>query len=213
MNEGSAEVLRAHRAQVSADKRRAVLFAIDVAADQPGEVTVSGIARDAGVSREFIHSHADLREQVRQLAVRKVEAQRRVENSQADIRDGRAADRSTLMNQVIRQREKIVKLNQRVDELEAARARHLGEQLVALDETPAIASTESLVTSERLEAENDRLQRALDDALRLVARLQNELGGARQALAEALADGASTKLGPRRLDQLRPAPEKPSKLD
>ena len=199
MSDRSAEVLRAHRAQVSADKRRAVLHAIDVAADQPGEVTVSGIARDAGVSREFIHSHADLRERVRHLALQKADAQRRVESGQADLRDGRSADRSTLMNQVIRQREKITKLSQRVVELEASRARYLGEQLIALDETPAIASTESLVTSERLTTENERLQRDLDDALSLVARLRNELGGARQALIEALSEGGITpikRIGP-----------------
>lgn len=188
VNHGQPEILRAHRVQVSVEKRQAVLFAIDDTSDSSELVSVASIARRAGVSRAFIHNHADLRDRVRSLAAQHSRAQQRIEDEHADLHEGRLADRSTLMAQVLRQRKKIETLSSQVEALELARSRHLGEQLQLLDESPAVASVEALVTSERLTSDNRRLQQDLDEALKLIARLRNELAGVRQALAEVLSE-------------------------
>lgn len=188
MTNDQTSALRAHRAQVSLAKREAVLAALDDSADLPGQISVAAVARRAGVSREFIHSHPDLHDRVKQVAAWRAEAQRRIEGAHADAREGRVADRSTLMTKVLRQRNQIEALTARVQQLETARARHLGEQLISLDAAPVMGAEESRVTAEHLATVNERLQRELDEATRLVARLRDELGGARQALAEALHD-------------------------
>jgi hypothetical protein len=203
MTSDPTSALRAHRAQVSVSKRKAVLVALDEAADQSVQVSVAGVARRAGVSREFIHSHRDLHDRVKQVAAAQADAQRNIEAGHADLHSGRVADRSTLMTKVLRQKNQIDALTTRVRNLEAARARHLGEQLISLDATPIMSAEESLITAERLAAENERLQRELDEAARIVARLRNELGGARQALAEALLDKVAAPNSPISLNSKR----------
>jgi hypothetical protein len=203
MTTDPTSALRAHRAQVSVSKRKAVLVALDEAADQAIQVSVAAVARRAGVSREFIHSHRDLHDRVKQVAAAHADAQQKIEAGHADLQSGRVADRSTLMTKVLRQKNEIETLTTRVRQLEASRARHLGEQLISLDATPIMSAEESLITTERLAAENERLQRELDEAARIVARLRNELGGARQALAEALLDKVAAPNSPISLNSKR----------
>lgn len=186
MNNSSTEGLRAHHARVSISKQEAVLAAIDNFADQNAIVSVAAVARIAGVSREFIHSHAELHKRVKQLTLRQSAAQLLVQSDHADIDAGRVADKSTLMRKVLRQRSEIEDLSAQVSKLKAGRARYLGEQLLLLDASPRVDDEEASVTLERLRTDNDQLRRELDEAMLLVARLRDDLGGARLALAQAL---------------------------
>jgi hypothetical protein len=191
MTKSKIDGLRTHRAQVSLEKREAVLSALEAIAERPGLISIAEVARVAGVSREFIHSHRDLHRRVKELNARKSEAQIQVSEDRADLQSGREADKSTLMTKVLRQRTEIETLTTRVQQLEAGRARYLGEQLLTLDSSPQLDAAELNTSLERIRADNDRLQSEMDEATRLIARLQDDLGGARQALAEALRSGAT----------------------
>lgn len=190
MSRGAIQGLHASRRQASLDKRAAVLRALDAAMDSSEKITISGVAREARVSREFIHTQGDLAERIRQSGRQQAELRRRLESDEANWREGQAVDRATLMKKLVEQRKRIGSLEQKVDELRAARRRLLGERLVALDSPSSIETLEALVTSEHFASENERLQRELDEAVKLPTRLRGELGGARELLRELLRDSA-----------------------
>ncbi|KFF58558.1 MULTISPECIES: DUF6262 family protein [unclassified Cryobacterium] len=212
MTNSSTEGLRAHHARVSLSKQEAVLAAINTLADQDAIVSVAAVARTAGVSREFIHSHTELHTRVKQLTLRQSAAQLLVQSDQADLDAGRSADKSTLMRKVLRQRAEIEDLLAKVAKLEAGRARYLGEQLLLLDASPRVDNVETIVTMERLQTDNGQLRGELDEAMLLIARLRDDLGGARLALAQALTTGdlPSGVVSIERPRNSRSTPSKPS---
>lgn len=178
--------LKAYRAGVSVSKREAVLAALETVAERGGPISVAEVARVAGVSRQFIHSHPELHQKLKVRDVRQAGIRIQIQSNSARLEAGRQADKSTLMSKVLRQRTTIQSLSERVEQLEAARSRRLGDQLVSLDEAPELDALELNVSLERLRAANTKLQRELDAATVLVRRLQDDLGGAREALAQLL---------------------------
>ncbi|WP_108250377.1 hypothetical protein [Planctomonas deserti] len=165
-----------------------MLQALDAAAESDEPLTIAAVARRAGVSREFIHSRPVLHAKVQEVAALREDARSRVALDQATVQEGRVADRSTLATKVIRQRDEIRRLADRVSELETARSKLLGEKLLALDSTAQVDIQEALSRSDRLQAENLDLKRRLNEAQRVRAELEDALAAVRVALAEALSD-------------------------
>src|SRR6266436_8742646 len=61
------ETMRKGRQAASARRRQRVLAALDRAAASGTEISVSGIARTAGVDRTFLYRHRDLLEKIHAL--------------------------------------------------------------------------------------------------------------------------------------------------
>lgn len=188
MAEPAVDALRRHAAERSERKRRAVVHAIHQIQDRGEPVSVSAVARAAGVSREFIHSHPDLHQAVRAAARHARMAIRTA--GPAESGAGLRAERSTLLAQIDKHRAAIKSLRALVDDLEDQRRRWLGSQLADLTVDPD-AHAALRRDNDRLASQNRALQQELDAARRTSAQLDRELAASRRAHAEHVAELAA----------------------
>ena len=188
MAEAAVDALRRHAVERSERKHRAVVHAIHAIQSQGEPVTVSAVARAAGVSREFIHSHPDLHRAVR-AAARHARATARTPRA-AESGAGLRAERSTLLAQIDKHRATIKTLRTQVEDLEDQRRRWLGSQLTDLAVDP---DTHAALRrdNDRLTSQNRALQQELDAAHRTSTQLERELAASRRAHAEHVAELAA----------------------
>jgi hypothetical protein len=104
----------------SARRRQRVITALNRAHTDGTEITVSGIARAAGVDRTFIYRHRDLLAQLHAL-----EATPTATGDPA----GPAVTRASLQADLLAAHERAVRLNNRVQHLEKRLSHALGEQV------------------------------------------------------------------------------------
>jgi hypothetical protein len=185
ISERAVAALRQHAAQRSEQKRRAVLEAIHRLTQDSSEITISSVARRAEVSREFIHSHPQLRHAVHTAA--KTARQTVRTASRPDAGAGLRAERSTLLAQVERQRSVIAQQRKRIDELERQRQRWLGDQLAELVVIDPDTHAAVRIENDRLATENAEVKQQLSAARRNVQQLEAELAASRRAHAEDVA--------------------------
>ena len=103
----------------SARRRQRVLAALDKAAADGTEISVSGIARAAAVDRTFLYRHRDLLEKIHALEAGP---------PPAGGGPGPAVTRSSLQADLLAAHERAVRLNARVRQLEKRLSETLGEQ-------------------------------------------------------------------------------------
>lgn len=178
--------LARYRASESQRKKRNVLIALQDLGDRHGVITIAAVSREAGVSREFIHSHQELHKAVRQAAKHSREQETTVVNLARAGMDGSArADRLTLLALTERQRSQIVELRDRLRDFERQRQLWLGSQLAGASSfiDPEV-HTELRITNERLLADNTSFNRQVTELRRLTSVLEADLAASRQAHIE-----------------------------
>lgn len=113
------EKMRAGRQADSARRRQRVIAAISQASTSGSEISVSGIARAAGVDRTFLYRHRDLLEQIHVLEAAP---------PAAGDAPGPAVTRASLQADLLAAHERAARLNTRVRQLEKRLSEALGEQ-------------------------------------------------------------------------------------
>ena len=113
------EMMRKGRQADSARRRQRVINALDRAAASGSEISVSGIARAAGVDRTFLYRHRDLLE--------KIHAAEAAPPPGGDTA-GPAVTRASLQADLLAAHERAVRLSARVRQLEQRLSHALGEQ-------------------------------------------------------------------------------------
>jgi Family of unknown function (DUF6262) len=113
------ETMRKGRQADSARRRQRVLAALDRAAASGTEISVSGIARAAGVDRTFLYRHRDLLEKTHAAEAAPPPAGETA---------GPAVTRASLQADLLAAHERAVRLNARVRQLEQRLSDALGEQ-------------------------------------------------------------------------------------
>jgi chromosome segregation ATPase len=103
----------------SARRRQRVLAALDRRTAEGAEISVSAIARAAGVDRSFLYRHHDLREKIHALA-----AEPPVATSE---RAGPAITRASLQADLLAAHDRAARLHSRVQHLEQRLSKALGE--------------------------------------------------------------------------------------
>jgi Family of unknown function (DUF6262) len=98
-------------------RRQRVLTALDHAAAAGDRITMSGIARVAGVDRTFLYRHHDLLEKIHALQADPV----------ADDHLGPAVTRASLQADLLAAHERAARLNARIQQLEKRLSEALGE--------------------------------------------------------------------------------------
>lgn len=101
----------------SARRRQRVITILDRAAAGGGEISVSGIARAAGVDRTFLYRHPDLLARVHAL-----------EAAPPAAAPGRAVTRASLQADLLTAHERTARLAARIRQLEQRLSETLGEQ-------------------------------------------------------------------------------------
>jgi len=187
--EKAIHALRDHVARVSQQKQQAVLEAIAALVNKSQAINISSVARTAGVSREFIHSHEFLRDAVK-------EADRRSHDKTAPsatgvvdghIVAGLRAERSTLLDQVKRQKAGMAEQQTQLAELQKQQQRWLGLQLEAMETIDPQVHAELRITNDRIMADNTLLVRQVEELRRLITLLEADLAASRQAHMEDVA--------------------------
>ncbi len=166
------EAMRKGRQADSARRRQRVITALNRATASGSEISVSGIARAAGVDRTFLYRHRDLLEKIHAA-----EAAPPPVSDQA----GPAVTRASLQADLLAAHERAIRLSARVRQLEQRLSQALGEQ----------AWRESgLGTPADIDALNQKIshleQQAADLRLQLEER-EDELAAARTANRELMA--------------------------
>jgi transposase-like protein len=110
--------LRAGRHADSARRRQRVHAALDRTITDGGAISVSAIARTAGVDRSFLYRHRDLLEKIHALAAEPPAANERV---------GPAVTRASLQADLLAAHERAARLHSRVQHLEHRLSDALGE--------------------------------------------------------------------------------------
>ena len=110
--------MRAGRHADSARRRQRVHTALDRATAQDGEISVSAIARAAGVDRSFLYRHRDLLEKIHALAA---------EPPAAGAAVGPAVTRASLQADLLAAHERAARLHTRIQHLEHRLSDALGE--------------------------------------------------------------------------------------
>lgn len=181
----SVEALQRHHQQVSQEKQAKVVAAILRFQDQGERITVSAISREAGVSREFIYSHVQLGRALKEAAdYVRLRPDALASGASSIFSSELRSDRKVLAGKVERQKEVIEKLTAEVAELERLRQRWLGNQLPGEHSIDPAVHAELRNTSERITAENVKLNRQANDLLRQIAILEGDLTASRRAHAE-----------------------------
>jgi hypothetical protein len=113
------ETMRKGRQADSARRRQQVIASLGRAATSGTEISVSGIARAAGVDRTFLYRHRDLLEKIHAA-----------EAAPPPTREtaGPAVTRASLQADLLTAHERTVRLNTRVRQLEQRLSDALGEQ-------------------------------------------------------------------------------------
>ena len=201
----SGSALREHRQAMSGQKREAVGHALLALDGRGAAITISSVAREAGVSREFIHSHPELHTAVKEAAHKAREACKRdqVLAAAASAR-GVAADRLTLVAEVQRLRERAKEQQKTIDELRTQRRRWLGAQFPDSGRVDPAVHAELRSANDRLITEKAGLTNTINDLRRTIKAFEHDLAAAREALAQELAEPGRTPLTltvpPRRVD-------------
>jgi transposase-like protein len=102
----------------SARRRRRVLAALDRRTAESGEISVSAIARAAGVDRSFLYRHRDLLEKIHALAA---------EPPVTSEGTGPTVTRASLQADLLAAHERAARLHARVQHLERRLSEALGE--------------------------------------------------------------------------------------
>jgi len=116
---GRTEKMRAGRQADSARRRQRVITAINQAAGNGTEISVSGIARAAAVDRTFLYRHRDLLEKIHALEAAP---------PAAGETPGPAVTRASLQADLLAAHERAARLHTRVRQLEKRLSEALGEQ-------------------------------------------------------------------------------------
>jgi chromosome segregation ATPase len=114
---GTAGAMAQGRRADSARRRQRVLKALNDATNDGNEISVSAIARRAGVDRTFLYRHRDLLEQVHLL-----------EAEPPNTQTGPAVSRASLQADLLNAQQRFTRLNSRVQQLEKRLSTVLGEQ-------------------------------------------------------------------------------------
>lgn len=191
MTNAAVEALRAYRAEESKRKIEAVQQAIPALAAEGAMVTKSAVARRAGVSRQFIHSHPSLVQAIDDAA-------REEKSGQATVRtplaEGKRSDSKLLAARVESQRSTIADLRSRVAELERERQRWLGQQLSHHDAVDHQGHRDLLLAHDRLLEANTALEKEVGDLRRIVDVLEGDLRASRDAHAADMAAAGARDL-------------------
>jgi Family of unknown function (DUF6262) len=103
----------------SARRRQRVIAALNRATAEGTEISVSGIARTAGVDRTFLYRHRDLLEKIHALEAAPPAASGSI---------GPAVTRASLQADLLAACERAIRLNTRIRQLEKRLSETLGEQ-------------------------------------------------------------------------------------
>lgn len=191
----AVDALRAARVADSKAKQQAVRDALAEAVEAGVPFTVSAIAEQAGVSRQFLYSHPDLRALV-ETSVRTPRKRPVRPAANGDVEDGLRATQTTLAAKVERQRITITELRARLEDLEAQRKRWLGSQLESRATIDPVEHADLRAAADRLMDDNAALRRKVAELERLNSMHLLDLAAVRQALSEALADHGVGDGGP-----------------
>jgi hypothetical protein len=118
MTTTTASAMTAGRRADSARRRQRVLKALDTAAASGEEISVSGIARRAGVDRTFLYRHRDLLGQLHALATQ----------PPSTGGTGPGASRASLQADLLAAQERAVRMAARIQQLERRLSEMLGQQ-------------------------------------------------------------------------------------
>lgn len=185
-NDKSVAGLHRHAEERSRRKSMDVLRAIEDCTEVGTDISIAAICRQAGVSREFIHSHAALHSAVIRAREAQMQTRTAIEGT-GTKRDAMRADRITLFAKIQRQRDQIAELKAQAVEHEKLRQKWLGWQLDSYRNIDPEIHLELRITSERLTAESITLRRQVSELNRLVDTLKRDLTASREAHAEDLA--------------------------
>jgi hypothetical protein len=184
--EASTAALLRYNAERSEQKRRDVQTALAELTENPSQpINKSAVARQAGVSREFINSHRDLGQLIETAARQTRHKPLPQRHDDTTIR-GLQAQNQTFAQQTSQQKALIAELRTTIEELRRQRQLHLGAQLMASAVDPDTHAQLQL-DHDRLAAENSALPRRLDEHDRLIAALQDDLAASRRAHADDIA--------------------------
>ncbi|MDG9709613.1 DUF6262 family protein [Streptomyces sp. DH10] len=151
-------------------RRQRVVKAINAAAQKGSRITVSGIARQAGVDRTFLYRHRDL------LAL--VHAAELGPAEQDPASGAPAVSRASLQADLANAQARTVRLSARIQQLEKRLSQELGEQAWRESGLGAPTDIEELQrTITRLEQRNVELAETLEES-------QADLAAAREANRE-----------------------------
>jgi hypothetical protein len=156
----------------SARRRQRVIAALDKAAADGTEISVSSIARAAAVDRSLLYRHRDL--------LRKIHALEAAPPLAGDA-TGPAVTRASLQADLLAAHERAIRLNARVQQLEKRLSEALGEQAwraAGLGQSPDLDQLREQATS--LQQQNIGLRLTLEER-------DQELSAARSANRELMA--------------------------
>jgi Family of unknown function (DUF6262) len=156
----------------SARRRQRVIAALDTAAADGTEISVSSIARAAAVDRSFLYRHRDL--------LRKIHALEAAPPLAGDA-TGPAVTRASLQADLLAAHERAIRLHARVQQLEKRLSEALGEQAwraAGLGQSPDLDQLREQATS--LQQQNIGLRLTLEER-------DQELSAARSANRELMA--------------------------
>ena len=164
--------MHAGRQADSARRRQRVIAAIDQASTSGSEISVSGIARGAGVDRTFLYRHRDLPGKIHVLEA---------SPPAAGETPGPAVTRASLQAGLLAAHERAARLNARVRQLEERLSQALGEQAwrqSGLGAPADISALNDKITQLERQAAGLRLQ---------ISERDDELAAARAANRELMA--------------------------
>lgn len=114
----TASAMTQGRRADSARRRQRVLKALNDATNNGDEISVSAIARRAGVDRTFLYRHRDLLEQIHVLEA----------EPPNNAHTGPAVSRASLQADLLNAQQRFTRLNSRVQQLEKRLSTQLGEK-------------------------------------------------------------------------------------
>ena len=176
-------------------KKDAVRAAVARLTEDPHSINKSVVARQAGVSREFINSHPDLKALI-DAAARSHHTRHRAAPARtvdAEL-SGLRAQNQTFSDTIANQKAVIAELRATIEQLRHQRKLHLGAQLAATTIDPEI-HRRLQVHRDRLAADNRQLHARIDDLERIIADQREDLAASRRAHAEDLAQYAQSRAG------------------
>lgn len=154
-------------------------------------INQSLVARHAGVSREFINTHPDLKELINAAAAAQSKSGRGAAPTRsvaAEVSGLRAQNR-TFADTIAHQKSTIADLRTTIEQLRHQRKLHLGAQLAAKVIDPDAHSRLQL-DHDRLAVDKRQLQARVIELERTVTELRDDLAASRRAHAEDLAQHA-----------------------
>lgn len=172
------EPMRRARRLDSQNKAALVLAATDAALTRAGRVTISGVARDAGVGRKFIYDHPDLRAQIELKAIQATT------RHAGDMTSAAQVTAASLRAELANSRAQNHRLNSQLRAVENRLSQTEGARMVADDLLPdAIIAS---LADQQLARRNVELEHQLFEAQEALLRTAEELEAARTINRELL---------------------------